>query len=950
MLQLPMMQAGSDGHTTPRSVKASDGKDLAEALDAFRQAVLAPASPADTPTRQDALPPMHGAPSPSGQTAQAKSPAEASADQPILQQGNSDVPRTVVGAATSTTDVPKAQADFDPLGQTPVEASAQHNDAHPLSMPTRESSSLAPHPDYGQTSEQEDRVFEASNTAAPLTESGKAVMPTPVVQLNPMPQTDPPLNATVVHNKAPNATDTVEGVAANRPDVEPRAPAEVGSISAGRSNLRRTAGSETTTAWNDFDQSNLVTASVSTATSNPDRPLPYRTEVSPPDGLPGLQSAPADAAAGHAPPFAPTSATAVAWPSAETGASSSARTDSPQSAPAFFAPTKFVAADGSPKDVLSRHGPKHVTGDAGAGERVSRPIPDGPPAPMTRGASYSGMTPNLQPAIPVSKRHEPMGTPTTVDLPPLTNARHPWRTTITQNDLAPTRAPTQSIPQADQPLTPSAQPIDIATQSANSGFQNNGMPTEQPHQGVAARTNDGNAKATSAPAHQSERQSDVPPQNSVETKSTNVRTDPQMPVDPMIGRKASRHSSIQPVVPQTQNSAPGTHKTALPPDDAPAQKNLPPLPAQSVATARQMPTPTAAGDGPPIPATRQIYPGETVPTGTAPATVRQSSDLLRTLQAGPVQDRPPTATGQAPAPSLDVKMGQQNLGIQDAQRAAPEGPPTAAQAAPSPSNDSASPRDVSPPQARGISDRVTALERMLDTNDTPTAPKQRDGLVPQHVAAPTARNVAPDSSAAPPLPYGGTGSAPKPDTAAARPDMLTATTETLLSGAANQSVASAQPLPPIMTLDGTNLAQALRHQVQTLVDLQQAAGADVRRLQATEGDHQTQIELAPAELGRLKLILRSTDVGLSLIVTAERPETLDLVRRHIDGLQRSLQADGVVLDSVDIGTSGGNARAHGQQSHSDGDAPPTSEAATDSSPMPAPTSLDRATGRLDLSF
>ncbi|GIT92791.1 hypothetical protein JANAI62_32490 [Jannaschia pagri] len=180
--------------------------------------------------------------------------------------------------------------------------------------------------------------------------------------------------------------------------------------------------------------------------------------------------------------------------------------------------------------------------------------------------------------------------------------------------------------------------------------------------------------------------------------------------------------------------------------------------------------------------------------------------------------------------------------------------------------------------------------------------------------------------------------------------MLTATTETLLSGAANQSVASAQPLPPIMTLDGTNLAQALRHQVQTLVDLQQAAGADVRRLQATEGDHQTQIELAPAELGRLKLILRSTDVGLSLIVTAERPETLDLVRRHIDGLQRSLQADGVVLDSVDIGTSGGNARAHGQQSHSDGDAPPTSEAATDSSPMPAPTSLDRATGRLDLSF
>ena len=57
-----------------------------------------------------------------------------------------------------------------------------------------------------------------------------------------------------------------------------------------------------------------------------------------------------------------------------------------------------------------------------------------------------------------------------------------------------------------------------------------------------------------------------------------------------------------------------------------------------------------------------------------------------------------------------------------------------------------------------------------------------------------------------------------------------------------------------------------------------------------------EISLQPEELGRVRMTLSQSEQGLSLVVTLERPETLDLMRRHIDQLIqefRKMGHDGV---------------------------------------------------------
>jgi hypothetical protein len=82
------------------------------------------------------------------------------------------------------------------------------------------------------------------------------------------------------------------------------------------------------------------------------------------------------------------------------------------------------------------------------------------------------------------------------------------------------------------------------------------------------------------------------------------------------------------------------------------------------------------------------------------------------------------------------------------------------------------------------------------------------------------------------------------------------------------------------------------------------------RLSATAGSDragplQTELELAPKELGRLKMVLQATERGLHLQIFAERPETMDLVRRHVDVLHRAMAMDGVTLAGLELGAEGG---------------------------------------------
>ncbi len=77
----------------------------------------------------------------------------------------------------------------------------------------------------------------------------------------------------------------------------------------------------------------------------------------------------------------------------------------------------------------------------------------------------------------------------------------------------------------------------------------------------------------------------------------------------------------------------------------------------------------------------------------------------------------------------------------------------------------------------------------------------------------------------------------------------------------------------------------------------------------------TEITLAPAELGKLRITLTRDPQGLVVLLSAERPEALELLRRHMDLLRQELAAqgeEGARLDFTTAGQDGGFAPPGGQ--------------------------------------
>ncbi len=65
-----------------------------------------------------------------------------------------------------------------------------------------------------------------------------------------------------------------------------------------------------------------------------------------------------------------------------------------------------------------------------------------------------------------------------------------------------------------------------------------------------------------------------------------------------------------------------------------------------------------------------------------------------------------------------------------------------------------------------------------------------------------------------------------------------------------------------------------------------------------------EVRLQPEELGRVRLTMVAAEAGLNVQVTAERPETLDLIRRHIDMLESDLRDQGFDGMSFSFGAEG----------------------------------------------
>ncbi len=124
------------------------------------------------------------------------------------------------------------------------------------------------------------------------------------------------------------------------------------------------------------------------------------------------------------------------------------------------------------------------------------------------------------------------------------------------------------------------------------------------------------------------------------------------------------------------------------------------------------------------------------------------------------------------------------------------------------------------------------------------------------------------------------------------------------------------------------------------------AGAGLPETVVRSAGGPIEVTLAPPELGRVHMALRDQDGALSLSLSADRPETLDLMRRHADLLEKDLRMLGYGSIAFHFGQGGSGSRAA---------APPPLPAetdrpnATDPAPVrPAPGSGLGAGASLDI--
>ena len=69
-------------------------------------------------------------------------------------------------------------------------------------------------------------------------------------------------------------------------------------------------------------------------------------------------------------------------------------------------------------------------------------------------------------------------------------------------------------------------------------------------------------------------------------------------------------------------------------------------------------------------------------------------------------------------------------------------------------------------------------------------------------------------------------------------------------------------------------------------------------------DGTTEITLNPAELGRVRMSFSPTEAGMMVVLSVERPEVLELMKRHIEDLSQEFQSAGFGMTSFDFSGGG----------------------------------------------
>jgi hypothetical protein len=91
--------------------------------------------------------------------------------------------------------------------------------------------------------------------------------------------------------------------------------------------------------------------------------------------------------------------------------------------------------------------------------------------------------------------------------------------------------------------------------------------------------------------------------------------------------------------------------------------------------------------------------------------------------------------------------------------------------------------------------------------------------------------------------------------------------------------------------------------------------AQIAEAFAAKGEQKVEISLNPQELGRVKMRVATSETGITMIIHTERPETGDLMRRHINELAEEFRRMG--YEDISFEFSGGEAEGGQSRSGSD---------------------------------
>ncbi|MBY6135517.1 flagellar hook-length control protein FliK [Nocardioides marinus] len=91
--------------------------------------------------------------------------------------------------------------------------------------------------------------------------------------------------------------------------------------------------------------------------------------------------------------------------------------------------------------------------------------------------------------------------------------------------------------------------------------------------------------------------------------------------------------------------------------------------------------------------------------------------------------------------------------------------------------------------------------------------------------------------------------------------------------------------------------------------------AQIAEAFAAKGEQKVEISLNPQELGRVKMRVATSETGITMIIHTERPETGDLMRRHINELAEEFRRMG--YEDISFEFSGGEAEGGHSRSGSD---------------------------------